>query len=181
MTRLELIQKLIDTRKYEKYLEIGVNTPAQPGYVHDGLVVHVKHGVDPNVDTTFRMTSDEFFSQNQETYDIIFIDGLHVWEQVYRDIDNSLKILNEGGIIIVHDCNPREEIHQRDYPVVDIWNGSVWKAIAQLRLRDDCRVVTLDMDEGCALVTKEKNDTWQYFSTYRNMILNLVSPEEYGI
>jgi hypothetical protein len=40
------------------------------------------------------MTSDEFFEINKSTYDIIFIDGLHIDEQVERDIINGLKILN---------------------------------------------------------------------------------------
>ena len=37
------------------------------------------------------MTSDEFFKQNEDTYDVIFIDGLHTSDAVYRDINNSLK------------------------------------------------------------------------------------------
>ena len=33
------------------------------------------------------MTSDEFFIQNKNTFDLIFIDGLHIYEQVIKDID----------------------------------------------------------------------------------------------
>ena len=58
------------------------------------------------------MTSDEFFEQNKEKFDIVFIDGLHHSEQVYKDILNSLNILNEDGTIICHDMNPTEEFRQ---------------------------------------------------------------------
>ena len=39
------------------------------------------------------MSSDEFFLKNKDQFDIIFIDGLHVYEQVKRDIENSLIVL----------------------------------------------------------------------------------------
>src|SRR3989344_7865884 len=111
MTRIKLINLFIKLNNYEKYLEIGVNTPNQPGYSHDSINVKIEHGVDPNVDTTYRMTSDDFFANHiSMKYDIIFIDGLHLFEQAYRDIINSLKYLNDNGVIVVHDCNPIKEI-----------------------------------------------------------------------
>jgi predicted O-methyltransferase YrrM len=67
-------------------------------------------GVDPNQGVTLRMTSDEFFAANQFTFDIVFIDGLH--DQVAKDIENSLRVLNPGGIIVMHDCNPTTKISQ---------------------------------------------------------------------
>ena len=74
MTRTELINGLIQKNNYTTYLEIGVNTPAQPGYNWVGVQIPVKHGVDPNVNTTYQMTSDEFFEKYvQQKYDIIFI------------------------------------------------------------------------------------------------------------
>jgi len=45
-------------------------------------------------------------------YDVIFIDGLHYYKQVLKDIKNSLKILNKDGFILVHDCLPRTLAHQ---------------------------------------------------------------------
>ena len=60
-----------------------------------------KTGVDPVSGGNFRGTSDEFFSQNSKNYDCIFIDGLHVYQQVIKDILNSIKILNNNGVIIL--------------------------------------------------------------------------------
>ncbi|HET7247078.1 MAG TPA: class I SAM-dependent methyltransferase [Streptosporangiaceae bacterium] len=38
------------------------------------------------------MTSDEFFAglPTGKTYDLIFIDGLHTFEQAYRDLCNAI-------------------------------------------------------------------------------------------
>ena len=86
-----------------------------------------KVGVDPYSGGNFRGTSDEFFSKNNEKFDCIFIDGLHEYEQVCRDISNSLKILNKNGIILLHDCLP-STINQQAVPRYKaVWNGDVWK------------------------------------------------------
>lgn len=188
MTRLELIQSLIDKHGYKSYLEIGVNTPAQPGFVHDSIKVETKHGVDPNVDTDFRMTSDEFFkgiteSSHDIKYDLIFIDGLHLWEQVVRDIENSLKILNEGGRIVVHDTNPIEEATQRRERITDAWHGDVWKAIVQMRLRDDIYAETIDTDEGCTIIRKRPPTSsitaFYFLNENREGLLNLKSVSQW--
>jgi predicted O-methyltransferase YrrM len=51
----------------------------------------------------FKNTSDEYFSNNNERFDIIYIDGWHEAPQVYKDINNSWDRLNLNGIIICDD------------------------------------------------------------------------------
>jgi hypothetical protein len=156
MTRTEIINGLITKHGYEDYLEIGVNTPSQPGYNWEGVKAISKWGVDPNVDTTFKMTSDEFFEKmTQHYYDIVFVDGLHIFEQAYRDIINSLKWLSPNGTIVVHDCNPVTEITQRRERASDAWHGDVWKAIVKLRMEEiGLTIHTVDTDEGCAIIRR---------------------------
>ncbi len=192
MNRIQIINTLIQKNNYKRYLEIGVNTPAQPGFSHNSINVEVKHGVDPNVDTTFRMPSDDFFATNKDTYDIVFVDGLHIFEQAHRDIENSLKILSEGGTIVVHDCNPVREITQRPVRASSVWHGDVWKAILKLRMeRSDITIYTINADEGCAIIQKGSQDlyqpsadiqtayTYNYFKTHKKEILHLVSVAEF--
>ena len=38
------------------------------------------------------MTSDQFFLQNDKNYDLVFLDGLHTYEQTIKDIKRGLKI-----------------------------------------------------------------------------------------
>jgi hypothetical protein len=187
MNRIQIINNLIKKNNYKSYLEIGVNTPAQPGYSHDSIHVEIKHGVDPNVETTYKMESDDFFKNHvSQKYDIIFVDGLHLFEQAHRDIVNSLSILNEGGTIVVHDCNPTKEITQLRERSSNAWHGDVWKAILKLRIENpNVEIYTIDADEGCAIIkkgnqellhTNEKNIySWDFFNKNRKDILNLIS------
>ena len=51
----------------------------------------------------YKNTSDIFFDNNQNFFDIIYIDGLHKYYQVKKDLNNALKYLKEDGIIICDD------------------------------------------------------------------------------
>ena len=52
---------------------------------------------------TFKGTSDAFFLKQKDKYDVIYIDGSHETDQVYKDIKNSWNILNVNGILICDD------------------------------------------------------------------------------
>ncbi len=46
------------------------------------------------------MTSDDFFRQYQgPPFDLIFIDGLHLSQQVLTDVKNALQWLNPGQVL----------------------------------------------------------------------------------
>ena len=71
-------------------------------------------------------------------FNVIFIDGLHVAEQVERDIKNALKYIKDDGFIVLHDCNPPTEFHASETydfhlsPSQGYWNGTTWKAFYKL-------------------------------------------------
>ena len=50
-----------------------------------------------------RKTSDEFFLENKSIFDLIYIDGNHLFEFVKKDIENSLKFINNDGLIVLDD------------------------------------------------------------------------------
>ena len=51
----------------------------------------------------YKGSSDDYFSKCEEKFDVIYIDGAHETEQVYKDINNSWKVLNKNGLIICDD------------------------------------------------------------------------------
>lgn len=152
--RTDLLNHLLATRGYRDYLEIGVRDRRQnfdkvkaPG---------IKHGVDPapQREISHRMTSDAFFAHTEQRYDLVFIDGLHVADQVERDIASSLAHLHRGGAVVVHDCNPlTADAQTDDYDGKKHWNGTVWKAWVKLRAtRADLAMCVVDLDEGCGVI-----------------------------
>lgn len=53
--------------------------------------------------TKFKGTTKEFFEQNKETFDFIYIDASHKMSDVEHDLRESWKVLNTGGIIACDD------------------------------------------------------------------------------
>jgi hypothetical protein len=195
--RWDIINFLADRFNSLNYLEIGVN---------DGLCIRQiniphKDGVDPFPgaeiggcvvpEINYQMKSDEFFNSHvNRKYDIIFIDGLHHSDQVDKDIQNSLNFLEEGGFIILHDCNPPTYDVQVVPRQTGIWNGDVWKSLVKLRCqRPDLEVSVINTDWGLGVVTRgqqnllpytvEKCLDWNFFENNREEILNIISVDEF--
>lgn len=181
MNRTDIINSLIKTFGYRTYLEIGT----QEGKNYDQIKCKDKTGVDPclqdkwNPDlkfkTTYIMTSDRFFKQNNKKYDIIFIDGDHNAEQVYRDVFHSLIYLKNGGTIVLHDCNPISELRQIVPRSAKQWNGDVWKTWVKLRtLTKNFSMFVVDTDEGIGIIAPGSQQPLQLREklTYKNLEIN---------
>jgi len=181
MDRSEVIQYLIDKKKYKRYLEIGVFN----GEVFFKTRARYKIAVDPvfrfvretkykmmftnrsNVNARyFTKTSDQFFKEDaarlfsKKKIDICFIDGMHEFDFVKNDVLNTLEYLDENGVIVLHDCNPLTAESEVNYAawekrgLTGEWNGDVWKIIVYLRsVRNDINVFTLDTDQGLGIIT----------------------------
>ena len=152
-SRLDIVQNIIKKKNYKKYLEIGCFDDELFNYIN----CEKKVGVDPVSGGTIRKTSDQFFSSNIDYFDCIFIDGLHEYKQVRKDILNSLKFLNKDGIILLHDCLPNNYFDQAIPRCQWTWNGDVWKAIVESRKSKDIDVYTCYADYGIGLIIKRPN------------------------
>ena len=53
--------------------------------------------------TVHKITSDEFFKSNTDTYNFIYIDGCHYPDFISRDMDNSFRALEVNGIMWMDD------------------------------------------------------------------------------
>jgi predicted O-methyltransferase YrrM len=59
------------------------------------------------IEVTFVMdNSRHFFANNKDTFDFIFLDGDHAAETVYDEIVSALEVINENGLIVLHDYFP---------------------------------------------------------------------------
>jgi hypothetical protein len=185
--RLEIIQNIIISKNYKKYLEIGCDKDQ----IFSNILIDFKIGVDPVQGGNVRKTSDDFFKNNLDKFDIIFIDGLHEYEQVNKDINNSLKALNDGGIILLHDCMPKSYFHQAVPRSRMFWNGDVWKNIVEARANPEIDTYTCFADEGIGIIFNRLNRNKliinkknfkklkfrDFYYNYREY-LNIISAEE---
>lgn len=206
MNRTDIINIYAKSIDAKSYLEIGVRV-AEDNFNH--IRVPYKVGVDSGVEGIFegthKMTSDEYFLENMDTFDLIFIDGLHESDQVSRDIKNSLNILNENGVIICHDMNPKTKEHQlsntdslRQKYVKEqkeignkgygLWTGDCWKSFVYLRsTRNDLEMFVIDTDFGVGIIKKGTQQvikipielTYEHLELNRKTYLNLISVDEF--
>lgn len=151
MDRTSIINHLIKTRGYKSYLEIGI----QHCVNWDQIDCIKKTGIEPYHETgdarVITATSDQFFAADtcQEKFDIVFIDGDHHEDTVYRDIKNSLFHLENGGTIVLHDSFPPDRRHTSQGLC-----GTVYRAIWRTRLEGNVSVLTYAGDYGVCLMRK---------------------------
>ena len=130
LRRYDLIQEIIDTCKFSRYLEIGCKT----GKSFLPIRCKYKLAVDPKFTISrkylvkqilknpgnlrnrfFSQTSNDFFTSNRAIFDrlggidVVLVDGLHTYKAALSDALNSLEHLNKDGVIVLHDCLPPNE------------------------------------------------------------------------
>ena len=149
------VRKILDKKKDCKYLEIGCDD----NFVFNSIMLpdENKIGVDPRQGGNHRMTSDEFFSQNKKNFDVIFIDGLHHYEQCQKDVINSLKFLNLNGYIFIHDLLPLNWKMELVPRIQGHWNGDVWKVGYELSLIKNLEFKIANIDSGIGYLKKTKD------------------------
>ena len=151
------LPELIKRREVRTYLEIGVHK----GFCLAGIEVDNAIGIDPDfmlaVDPTkgkrslslHKMTSDNYFRvlppQSRLNIDFAFLDGMHLFEFLLRDIYNVERHCTDASMIVLHDALPLDEfmINRTDTKVA--WTGDVWKVIPIIeKYRPDIKVVCID-------------------------------------
>lgn len=182
MTRIQIINHIIEKYSFTKYLEIGVREPED---CFNHINCPIKHGVDPGIENIanpvdYPYTSDNFFSLLESNslelfpdyrWDLVFIDGLHLSYQVEKDILNSLNHLSDNGVIVLHDCDPF--LYEDNYTRLiedywgQAWNGTIWKTIYKLKsTRSDLKICTISTDEGVGLIKRGKQQLVPFDNPY---------------
>lgn len=140
------LHKSINNNPESKYLEIGCAN----NKVFNSVIIKNKNkfGVDPEKGGNFRMTSDNFFINNKEKFDVIFIDGLHTYEQCQKDALNAIKNINKNGVILFHDFIPTDWEKENVPRFTEGWNGDVWKVAYELSNSKNCIFEVVECDAG---------------------------------
>lgn len=198
LNRIMIINRLIRHLIAKSYLEIGV----QQGECFRRVLCADKTGVDPDKTSaaTIHLPSDRFFALFPQlelpAFDVVFVDGLHHRDQVFRDIMNARKVMAPGGAIVVHDCDPPTQQAGTREMCNGVWCGDVWQGWLDTRmaLAKEFGALgpwtgTVDADLGCGLVIPwmrpepipenlpEGDRAWGEFQTNRKLWLNLITPQ----
>lgn len=118
--RDEAIQGLLDLFDQPSYLEIGVNA----GLTFHGVRAAQKVAVDPaftfdheleasrRPDSRYhQVESDTYFltlARREDVFDVVYLDGLHTYEQTLRDLLNTLQHLHAKSVVVIDDVLPSD-------------------------------------------------------------------------
>ena len=95
-----------------------------------------------------------------------------------------MRVLNPGGFIVLHDCNPPTEKDQLVPRQHKIWFGDVWRAFVGFRIKyPDVVSYCKDFDCGCGVIkyTDQKIEpgfitdmSWEHFDNNRKELLGII-------
>jgi len=130
----------------ETYLEIGVFSGRSLALAGPGTLAV---GVDPVPAITeplsertrvFTERSDDFFARGgirdafgDRPLDLVFVDGLHLFEYALRDVANVAPFCTPRTRIVVHDTLPVDRRMAARTRETQAWTGDVWKLVPALR------------------------------------------------
>jgi predicted O-methyltransferase YrrM len=165
---LDVLARLHDTRRPHTYLEIGVfNGDSLRLAREDAVCV----GVDPepavssdevrhcHIEAT---TSDRFFAGNRprelfgdRPIDLVFIDGMHLFEYALRDFLNAEALAGPDSLVVLHDCLARDAVTSSRERTTDVWTGDIWKLVlCLLDHRPDLELSIIDIPpSGLCLIS----------------------------
>lgn len=123
-------------------------------------------------------------------FDVIFIDGLHTYEQVRKDVTNSLNFLSTNGFIFLHDLTPRNFLEENVPRLQPVWTGDVWKVAVELAKTEGIDFFVINADHGVGILKKKKNEV-TLFNDYLNLknrkfkdfldlnkVINYINPQQ---
>lgn len=151
----DVLQWLHHALEPQLYLEIGVDKGLSLACANCKAI-----GVDPREELKLRVelpntsriidsSSDRFFKDaNQyldESPDLIFIDGMHLFEFALRDFIHAETLSAETSLIVIDDifpCHTSQSLRRR---ITQAWAGDVWKLHAALaKYRPDLTLLPLN-------------------------------------
>jgi hypothetical protein len=151
-------------------------------------------------------SGEELFAElvrSGERFDLVFVDAWHSYTSALRDIVFGLHLIKEGGVLLVHDCNPPDRTSAESEYHSGIWCGVTFAAYLDVVLfTGGIDYVTVDADYGCGIISKDHrlarfvgsrpdatlaslwrmldlSQKYSFFDEIRSRLLRLISIDEF--
>jgi predicted O-methyltransferase YrrM len=155
----DMIVQLVKSVNCQTYLELGIydgSTLARVGqYIPRVIGVDIKDlRSNKNIGEFHLSTTQDFLKNFKEKVDVAFIDADHSFESVKEDFTSVLPIVNELGLIILHDTDPIDAKYlDKGYC------GDSYKMIDWLKSEHpNLDVLTLPISEAGLTIIKRSSD-----------------------
>ena len=184
-TASALFNDIISARQLQgSYLEIGV----EYGFTLEAVKLDTKYAVDPNPKfnsvfkpkntKVFKNTSDLYFHSlpPEVKFDLVYIDGLHTFQQTFKDLLNVLNHLNERAVVVIDDTVPSDSYSALPDPMQAYsareaagapndfsWHGDVFKLVSILDNSKSLafRLATIyDLDNPKTVLWCDSSKSW---------------------
>lgn len=166
----EFLKRLHERLKPRFYFEIGVQTGKSLALAECEAL-----GIDPmpmlrqqlgQHIKVLSISSDAFFAHKSDVLigknlDLVFIDGMHLFEYTLRDFINTEKYSHRNTIIVIDDIFPVHQDQAKRARCTRAWTGDVWKIIPILKkYRPDLNMMLLDIyPTGLLIISSLDNST----------------------
>lgn len=138
--------KDLDLKRLPKAHRLMYNCPAD---FDDGLKIDFRS---ENFDIAECLSA---MSKDRLRFDIILVDGFHEYELAYRDLGAAFDLIDDGGMLVVHDCLPPNATTAAPRFVPGAWCGTTYKAYLDFVHGRRLRHFTVDADYGCGIIRKQ--------------------------
>lgn len=148
----------------------------------------------------YQITSDDFFEKHEllkisGSPDLVFLDGLHLFEALLKDFINTEKHVHQNSVILLHDCMPLNNrmagrVHEvgpetEAAETRSFWTGDVWRVIPILHMiRPDLKIIYVDCPPtGLVLISNLNPRSEELIYSYERMVATFrdVSLEAFGL
>lgn len=150
--------------------------------------------------------ADEIFSKlvrSGEKFDLIFIDSYHTYSASLRDLVYGMQLINQNGIILIHDCFPPTKESAWPEFVPGGWCGLTFAAFLDIVLfKHGIHYATVDSDFGCGMISFDNRlskisnppldsnlllewrrlplmQKYPFFENHHRELLHLISPDQF--
>ena len=152
---IEVLRQMHELLKPELYIEIGIRKGKSFRLAKCKAI-----GIDPAPNIAmklsdnhnlYQITSDAFFCgegkdilKNKKA-DLVFIDGMHLFEFALRDFMWIEKYANDNAVVVIDDIFPNHPIQAQRQRSTAVWTGDVWKlSVCLFEQRKDLQLFFID-------------------------------------